>query len=99
MMHGAVEQKHIVMQLFLEGRLKKRRRRNRSYVQALPAVGGELAHDSSLTKPSGLPSVSISESNWASKSSYRPSISSRPRLSFACSEVICLPAGGQYRNV
>ncbi|MBZ5505985.1 MAG: hypothetical protein LAO78_10905 [Acidobacteriia bacterium] len=39
--HRAVktEATRVVMQLFLEGRLKKRRRRNRSYVQVLPAVG------------------------------------------------------------
>ena len=39
--HRAVktEATRIVMQLFLEGRLKKRRRRNRSYVQVLAAAG------------------------------------------------------------
>jgi hypothetical protein len=39
--HRAVksEATRIVMQLFVEGRLKKRRRRNRSYVQVLPAGG------------------------------------------------------------
>jgi hypothetical protein len=39
--HRAVksEATRIVMQLFLEGRLKKRRRRNRSYVQVLATAG------------------------------------------------------------